>query len=68
MDTWRDYLFAAGVLDKKASNPREDFRRIKLGVAARVATALFDRDAACRDFAGRVCRHGAKVNGLGWAE
>ena len=30
---WRDELFARGVLDKDAANPREDFRRIKVSQA-----------------------------------
>lgn len=29
-----------------------------------VTIALFDRDAACRNFAERVCRRGAEANGL----
>ena len=33
--TWRDALFARGVLDRDAKNPREDFRRVKCALLAR---------------------------------
>jgi AAA domain len=29
IDRWRDELFARGILDRKASNPRTDFKRLK---------------------------------------
>jgi hypothetical protein len=35
VNDWRDELFARGVLDKEAANPREDFRRIKATLEAR---------------------------------
>ena len=35
IDIWRDELFARGVIDRDAANPREDFRRIRSGLAAR---------------------------------
>ena len=40
---WRDELFARGVLDKDAANPREDFLRIKANLQARHLVA--ERDA-----------------------
>lgn len=40
---WRDELFARGVLDNDAANPREDFRRIKEKLQARHHIA--ERDA-----------------------
>lgn len=39
VDLWREYLLSAGVLDKDAANPREDFRRLKTGLAERGAIA-----------------------------
>ena len=39
---WRDELFARGVLDKDAANPREDFRRIKANLQARHLVAERD--------------------------
>ena len=35
VDEWRDEMFSRGVLDKKAANPRTDFQRIRLQLAAR---------------------------------
>ena len=35
VDQWRDELFARGVLDVDAGNPREDFRRMRQSLAAR---------------------------------
>jgi len=35
LDEWRADLFRLGVLDKDASNPREDFRRLKNGLIER---------------------------------
>lgn len=32
---WRDELFARGVLDRDSKNPRQDFKRIRAGLAAR---------------------------------
>jgi hypothetical protein len=34
LDDWRQEMFRAGVLDKEAANPREDFRRIKARLQA----------------------------------
>ena len=34
-ERWKDELFARGVIDRKAKNPRTDFKRIKDGLADR---------------------------------
>ncbi len=39
VDLWRRCLFSAGTLDKDAANPREDFRRLRTGLAERDAIA-----------------------------
>lgn len=39
---WREYLFKAGVLDKTRSNPRQDFKRLKDGLAGRGAIREWD--------------------------
>lgn len=36
---WREEMFARGVLDRDAKNPREDFRRIKASLQARLLIA-----------------------------
>jgi hypothetical protein len=33
VETWRDHLFSAGLLDAKASNPRQDFKRLRDGLS-----------------------------------
>jgi hypothetical protein len=35
VERWREELFARGVLDRSAKNPREDFRRVKNSLQAR---------------------------------
>jgi hypothetical protein len=35
IDQWRDEMFVRGVLDRNASNPRTDFKRLKDGLQAR---------------------------------
>jgi AAA domain len=35
IDEWRDEIYARGILDRNAKNPREEFKRIKLGLADR---------------------------------
>ena len=35
IEQWRDEMFARGILDRKASNPRTDFKRLKDGLQAK---------------------------------
>jgi hypothetical protein len=42
VDLWREHLFKAGVLDKKAANPRQDYRRLKNDLADRGAIREWD--------------------------
>ena len=37
VDTWREYLLKAGVLDEDGANPRQDFRRLKGQLTSRGA-------------------------------
>jgi hypothetical protein len=40
VDYWRERLFSDGVLDRKAANPRQDFKRLRDGLAARSAIGI----------------------------
>ncbi|MGE0724342.1 MAG: AAA family ATPase [Alphaproteobacteria bacterium] len=40
--TWHDYLFKAGVLDPSASNPREDFSRVRRGLVKKKRIGEWD--------------------------
>jgi hypothetical protein len=40
MDNWRDELFRRGVLDRQAPNPRQDFKRIRESLAARLLIGM----------------------------
>lgn len=42
VDLWREEMFRRGVLDKDASSPREDFRRVKLGLLGKRVAAERD--------------------------
>jgi hypothetical protein len=41
-DQWREGLFSRGVLDRKAANPREDFRRVTTALQARSLIGIRD--------------------------
>ena len=38
-DLWREHLTKAGILDRDAGNPREEWRRLRIGLAERGAVA-----------------------------
>ena len=42
VDLWREEMFRRGVLDRDAASPREDFRRVKLGLLGKRAAAERD--------------------------
>ena len=42
VDTWKEYLFKAGVLDMDASNPRRDFIRLKDQLTGKGAIGEWD--------------------------
>ena len=46
VDCWRDELFASGVLDRDSKNPRQDYKRLRDGLAK--ANRISERDGIVR--------------------
>jgi hypothetical protein len=42
IDQWREEMFARGILDRKARNPRTDFKRLKDGLQVKSLIGIRD--------------------------